>query len=406
MSTSDRLSAEIITTGTEILLGEIVDTNAAWIAQQLRDYGINLYYKTTVGDNEGRLREVLETAIARSDIIIVTGGLGPTADDITRDAIAKAVGQPLILHPPSLEAIRARFVQLGAVMTPNNERQAYMPAGATVIDNPVGTAPAFRVEKGRATIIALPGVPREMKHLMTTAVLPYLHERNGAAGVIRRRVLRTVGIGESAIDNELEDLMAGSNPTVGLAAHFGQVDVRITASAPTIAEADALLDPLEAAVRARVGRHIYSTTPNEPFPRFVVDLLTEQGAQVALLETVTEGRVTGALRTAQPGTDPVAALWTESDLDELGLAHPLEGALTEELAQEIAVQIRARGRADYGLVLLGRDDAAAGTVLALAGPGQAVARHLPFGGREPFNQRRAGNQALILLWRALTEAET
>jgi nicotinamide-nucleotide amidase len=168
------LNAEIVTSGTEILLGDIVDTNAAWIAQQLREAGVNLFYKTTVGDNEPRLRGVIELGMARSDVIIVTGGLGPTVDDITRDAIANATGCPLELHEGALATLQARFARFGATMTDNNRQQALIPHGAILIENPVGTAPGFIVETERCAVIALPGVPREMKQLMADTVLPYL----------------------------------------------------------------------------------------------------------------------------------------------------------------------------------------------------------------------------------------
>ena len=277
------LSAEIVTTGTEILLGEIVDTNAAWIAQQLRDVGVNLYYKTTVGDNEARVRSVIELGLERSDVIIVSGGLGPTKDDITRQAIAAATERPLVMNPDALETLKARFARFGAQMTENNLQQVMIPTGATLIENPVGTAPGFIVETERGTVIALPGVPREMKHLMQETVLPYLRERLNNQGIIRRRVLRMVGIGESAIDDRLQDFMTWSNPTVGLAAHTAQCDVRITARAESAAEADTMLDALEAAIRERLGSFIYSSTAEEPFAAVVARLLQHAGAQVAIL---------------------------------------------------------------------------------------------------------------------------
>ena len=221
--------AEIVTTGTEILLGDIVDTNAAWIAQQLREAGVNLYYKTTVGDNEGRVRGVLEQSMTRCDAIIVTGGLGPTVDDITRQAIANATSRPLLLHEGALATLKQRFERFGAQLTENNIQQAYIPQDALLIENPVGTAPGFIVETERCAVIALPGVPREMKQLMVDTVLPYLRRKAGESGIIRRRILRTFGIGESTIDMLLDDLMHSSNPTAGLAAHTGQCDIRIAA---------------------------------------------------------------------------------------------------------------------------------------------------------------------------------
>ena len=199
--------AEIVTTGTEILLGDIVDTNAAWIAQQLREAGVNLYYKTTVGDNEPRVRGVIEQSMARCDAIIVTGGLGPTVDDITRQAIANATGRTLVLHEGALATLKQRFERFGAQLTENNIQQAYVPQDSILIENPIGTAPGFIVETERCAVIALPGVPREMKRLMADTVLPYLRRKAGESGIIRRRILRTIGIGESTIDVILDDLM-------------------------------------------------------------------------------------------------------------------------------------------------------------------------------------------------------
>ncbi len=264
------LTAEIVTTGTEILLGDIVDTNAAWIAQQLRETGVNLYYKTTVGDNEPRLREVIRQSMARSDVIIVTGGLGPTVDDITRQAIANATGRPLVLHADALRMLQARFDRFGVKMTDNNRQQALIPDGAILIENPVGTAPGFIVEVEESAVVALPGVPREMMHLMTASVLPFLRQRTGGERVIRRRILRTFGIGESTVDALLGDLMQQANPSVGLAAHPGQVDIRIAANADMLSTAEALLDSVEQAVRALVGVFIYSTTPGETFEAVLV----------------------------------------------------------------------------------------------------------------------------------------
>ncbi len=399
MSAPKRLNAEIVTTGTEILLGEIVDTNAAWIAQQLRDVGVNLYYKTTVGDNAARVQEVLELALTRSDVIIVTGGLGPTVDDITRDAIAAAMQQPLVLDRTSLDEIRTRFAQFGAVMTANNERQAYMPASAVVIPNPVGTAPAFRVEDGRGMIIALPGVPREMKHLMTHAVLPFLRERSGDTGIIRRRVLRTVGVGESMLDSLIDDLMVASNPTVGLAAHFGQVDVRLTASGSDADEVGALLDEIEAEVRARIGEHVYSTTPDEPFADFLLAQLTAAGASLAVLDSVTQGRVVETLHKANPVATTFVAEWSPP-------AYEQNAPPSLALAEELATQARDARAATFGLALLAGDDDGAGeSFLALAGPHGVTAQRLPYGGRDGFNQLRAGNRGLVMLWHALTGKE-
>lgn len=250
-------SAEIITIGTEILLGEIVDTNARYLAQALRDNGIDLYRKTTVGDNARRIALALQQSLERCEIVITTGGLGPTVDDPTREAVALAVGVETEFRPELWEQIQSRFKRFGREPTENNKRQAYVPAGALAVENPVGTAPAFIIEDGVRTIISLPGVPREMEYLVEHAILPYLRQRYRLSGIIKSRTLHTAGAGESQVDDRIADLEALSNPTVGLAAHSGQVDVRITAKAGSPGEADRMIAPVEQEIRTRLGDWVY-----------------------------------------------------------------------------------------------------------------------------------------------------
>ena len=226
------MNAEIITSGTELLLGETVDTNSTYIARALRDIGVNLYFKTSVGDNVERMALALRQAFARADVVIITGGLGPTVDDVTREAVTQATGRELALYPECMAQIETIFARWGRAVSENNKRQAYLPAGAIPIQNPVGTAPGFILDTAEGTIIALPGVPREMERLMGDAVLPYLSGQLGAGGsIIKARTLRTVALGESWIDERIDAQMRCANPTVGLAAHSGIVDIRITARA-------------------------------------------------------------------------------------------------------------------------------------------------------------------------------
>ena len=250
-------SAEIITIGTEILLGEIVDTNARFLARTLRDVGIDLYRKTTVGDNPTRIAQAIQGSLQQCEIVITTGGLGPTVDDPTRQAVALAIGVENEFRPELWEQIQARFRRFNRTPTENNKRQAYIPKGAIPVENPVGTAPAFIVEVGKNSIITLPGVPREMKYLTKNAILPYLRQRYQLTGIIKARILHTAGAGESQIDDLIGDLEELSNPTVGLAAHSGQVDVRITAKADSEAHADSLIKPVEDTVRQRLGNWVY-----------------------------------------------------------------------------------------------------------------------------------------------------
>lgn len=251
------MNAEIITIGTELLLGEIVDTNSTYIARQLRDIGVSIYYVTTVGDNLERIAEAIRTSLERADVVITTGGLGPTVDDMTRQAVADATNRELEFRPELFEDIQERFEQFGVKMSENNRIQAFIPKGSIPVHNRLGTAPCYIVEEERGTVISLPGVPREMKGLMDVSVLPYLRERMGGKGIIKARVLHTAGIGESLIDDRISELMTWSNPTVGLAAHTGQTDVRITARADSEEEADEMIAKAETLIREKIGKFIY-----------------------------------------------------------------------------------------------------------------------------------------------------
>ena len=290
------MDVEIIMIGTELLLGEIVDTNATKIAKMLREIGVNLYYKTTVGDSEARLTEVLNIALDRSDVVITSGGLGPTVDDITRQVVADATGRRLIYSLELEQQIASRFRSFGRKMADNNRRQAYIPEGALPLPNPVGTAPCFLSEdiRGRGLIISLPGVPRELEYMMKNTVIPLLVERMGGAKVIKVRVLRTCAVGESNVDKGINGLMTGTNPTVGLSAHAGQTDVRITAKADTESEADTLIATMEAKVRERLGVAIYGVD-KESVPEVVGRLLNEKGLRLSVIDTLTGGQVVRGL---------------------------------------------------------------------------------------------------------------
>lgn len=292
--------AEIITIGTELLLGEIVDTNSRYIARTLRDEGIDLYWTSTVGDNVDRIAEAVRSGMARSEIIISTGGLGPTVDDPTRDAIAKAVEVETEFREDLWQQVIERFARWGHTPTENNKRQAYVPQGATAVKNPVGTAPAFIVETEKNAIIALPGVPREMEYLMQNEVLPYLRKRFNLKGIIKARILHTAGIGESQIDAVIGDLEAGSNPTVGLSAHAGQVDVRITAKAESHDEANQLIEEVEADLRERLGDAIYGADKDTLENAALVNL-QEKGWKLTVVEAGLGGRLTqGMADTGNP----------------------------------------------------------------------------------------------------------
>ena len=291
-------NAEIISIGSELLLGQIVDTNASWMAQRLTDAGVNLFYKTVVGDNPGRMREVIEQALERSDIVITGGGIGPTQDDLTREIVADATGRELMLDPHLSEQIEQRFQRRGLIMTENNQRQAYIPRGAIPVENPNGTAPSFIVEDPRGVVFALPGVPFEMKWLFDNEVIPYLQRKFSLSETLTYRVLKVAEIGESSVDDRIGHLIAGSsNPTVGVLAHPGQVDVRIAAKAATVEDARSLIAPMEDEVRKLLGRHVFAAD-DETMEDAVGGLLRGRNATVAVYEDITAGLVTERLQQA------------------------------------------------------------------------------------------------------------
>ncbi|MEJ2708520.1 MAG: CinA family nicotinamide mononucleotide deamidase-related protein [Anaerolineales bacterium] len=309
-------SAEIITIGTEILLGEIIDTNAHYIARNLRDLGIDLYRKTSVGDNVQRIAQAIQQSMERCQIIVTTGGLGPTIDDPTREAVSLAVGVEQVFRPELWEQIQERFRRFHRHPTENNKRQAYIPKGSIAVENPVGTAPAFIYETNEHAIISLPGVPREMEYLMENAVIPYLKKRYNLKGIIKARILHTSGVGESAIDDQIGDLEKLSNPTVGLAAHSGQVDVRITAKADSESQADELIAEIEQVIRERLGKWIYGADEESLEEKALLNLY-QKGWSLAVVEAGLGGELIRRLAAIQTSFRGGEVLTQQPNLDEL-----------------------------------------------------------------------------------------
>ena len=336
------MKAETISIGTELLLGQITDTNAVWIAERLSEVGVDLYFRTTVGDNVGRIVDAIRHALTRADVIITTGGLGSTVDDMTREAVAKATDRDLVLDEELLAQIRRLFEKWGRTMSENNVRQAYIPRGATPIENPVGTAPVFIVEHQGKYVISLPGVPREMKYLMETRILPWLREKTGGEWIILSKTLRTCSVGESQVDEKIADLEISSNPTVGLLAHPGQTDVRITAKARTRTEAETLIKEMEARVRERLGEWIYGEA-DETVEEVVARLLAARNWRIALAETNTAGKIAERLRARPEGTRILKAAMLLDNVTEL----------SEKNAATIAEQFRNVTGADVALAVLG-----------------------------------------------------
>lgn len=401
------VNAEVVAVGSELLLGQIVDTNSAVIARHFAAIGLDLYYKTTVGDNLPRLSATLRQALARSAVVVTTGGIGPTADDVTREAVAQATGRDLVFSEALWRQIEAFFAARGMKASESNRRQAYVPRGAIPIENPLGTAPAFIVEQGERTVVTLPGVPREMEYLLVTSVVPYLRRRLGLRGEIRLRVLRTVGLGESRVGERLADFMEkGANPTVGTLAHPGQVDVRIAAKGEDASACEALIAPVEAEIRRRLGEHVFGVD-DQTLEGVVADRLRACGARAAVVEVGTAGLV--AARLAPAAGEALAAGLVLPDLEaarRLGLEVAGEDAGPQ--ARRLAEAVARWARVVVGVAVVvgaaGDRDQAGAVAVGVSRDGESRERTWQLGGDPASTRLRAAVLALDHLRRALPGA--
>ena len=352
-------TAEIIAVGTELLLGSIVNTNAQEISQALSTLGINVFWHTVVGDNPARLSEALDIARKRADILITTGGLGPTYDDLTKQTICAAFGQTLILHRDILEEIR-RFYEGGihAPMPENNTQQAELPEGCTVFDNPVGTAPGCAFESGGVHVLMLPGPPHEMRTMLRRCAIPYL--RSLSSEVIVSHDIMTFGMGESFVDQLLHEKMAGMrNPTLATYAKPFEVRLRATAKAASVEEAEAMLSPVLEEVCATLGPVVYGVDVSG-LPQACFRLLEERGLTLATAESCTGGRAAEKL-TALPGASRVyrggvVSYWTDIKQEVLGVPAQLlsqHGPVSEPCARAMAQGVRRITGADLGVSVTG-----------------------------------------------------
>jgi nicotinamide-nucleotide amidase len=403
------LQAEIIAVGSELLLGQIVDTNSAVIARHFAAIGIDLFYKTTVGDNLGRLTATIDQALRRSDVVVTTGGIGPTADDVTREAVAAATGRELVFSEDLMRQIEAFFATRGLRVSPSNRRQAYIPQGALAVENPVGTAPAFIVEHDGKTVITLPGVPREMEYLLVNRVVPHLRQRLRIAGEIRLRVLKAVGLGESRIGELIADFMEkGANPTVGTLAHLGQVDIRIAAKAADGEAAERLIAPVEAEIRARLRDAVFGADATT-LESLIAARLRETGERIALVEAGTAGLASERLAGAAPDVFAGGVvLGSIEGADRLGIdPRKLDGPT--ERAQALAAAAAAWagvavGAATYLEPLADATPPVTRVLVALSRNGRVEAREHRFGGDAPSIRIRAATLLLDLVRRALPAA--
>ncbi len=408
-------SVEIVTIGTEILLGHLVDTNAPYIARRLADAGIDVFAKHSVGDNTDRLALMLAGALERADGVITTGGLGPTVDDLTKDAVGRAVGRELALHEPSLRAIEARFAAMGRVMTGNNSRQAMLPQGSVVLDNPHGTAPGFVALRADGKFVAsMPGVPREMKPMLAERLIPWLTQRFGVRGAIYTRTLHTVGISESELDRRIEDLFRSlENPKIAVLAHNGRVDVKIMAKAADTDDAEAMLAPLAAELRERIGSGYFGDDATT-LESAIIEELARRAHTLGTAESCTGGAiadalvgVAGASRVFRGGVVAYANEVKISLLDVPEATLAAVGAVSEETALAMAQGARRRLGVDLAISTTGVAGPDGGTPekpvglvwFGLATADGAEAVRLTFPGTRSDIRTRATTAALSLLWR-------
>lgn len=402
----DSPNAEIVAIGTEILLGEITDTNSVHLARQLRDIGINVFFMTTVGDNLGRIADAISAALERAEIVITTGGLGPTVDDMTRQAVADAFGRPLEYHASLYRSIEERFRGFGVKMTANNRQQAYLPQRATLIENPVGTAPAFLVESERGLVISLPGVPREMKYLLTESVIPSLLQRY-ELGIIVARTLRTAGIGESSLDDKIgKDILNERNPSVGLAAHHGAVDVRITAKAEDRAHAVRLLDQMQKRLEARISDDVFGVD-DATLEEVLWNHLRDSNSTIYVTEAGLPGVIGDAWnadsqRLRRRYYDDPQQVFEHFDVN------PADISLTA-FATDVAARIRKREGVDASIVVLSypnlddNADLEQGSAVAIATASGTRFRGYGFGSRSSLAREWISRWGLASLWPMLRD---
>ncbi|MBI4314086.1 MAG: competence/damage-inducible protein A, partial [Candidatus Omnitrophica bacterium] len=406
------MQAELIAVGTELLLGFTLNTNAAFLSRKLAELGVDCYHHVTVGDNPVRLKETLVGALKRSDCVITCGGLGPTVDDITLATIAKTLERPLVLDQDILTQIRGRFQRLGIPMPQSNLRQAYVPRGAIILPNRIGTAPGFILPLRKKILIALPGPPRELEPIFITQVLPWLEKRASPEAVLISRTLKLTGITESEVDEKVSDLLKlKGETTVGIYAHPGQVDLRITAKHKTKAGAGHNIRRIEQEIRKRMGALVYGAD-DDTLEEIAGKLLGRQRKTLSVAESCTGGLV-GHRITQIPGSSAYFVGGAVSYADAvksgfLGVPPGLlrkQGAVSEEVAKAMAQGIQKLARASVGLAITGIAGPAGGSkekpvgliYIALSNGKQVLCRRYTLTGDRSTIKWKASQSALDLL---------
>jgi len=411
------MRAEIISIGTEILLGEILDTNAQYVASRLPALGIDLCWMTQVGDNLGRLSEAIRRAWERSDLILTTGGLGPTEDDLTREAIAAVLDEPLSVDGELEAQLRAFFASRGLVMPERNVKQAALIPSARPIPNPRGTAPGWWVEREGRILVAMPGPPVEMERMWEKEVTPRL-SKLATGGVIVSRTLKTMGIGEGSVDEMVGPLLGSTNPSLAVYAKPDGVHLRITAKAGSREEAERLIAPMEEEARGILGNTIWGAD-DETLEAAVGAMLRERGLSVATMESCTGGLLASTITDAAGSSSYFKGgfvAYTAEMKIALGVDEELvrrHGVVSQEVARDMARAVRERLAADFGIGITGvagpepLEDKPVGTIhICLDDPdtsGQAIS--YTFAQSRAAIKRRAVTTALFVLRRALLGRE-
>ena len=353
------MTVEIIAVGTEILLGNIVNTNAAYLAEKCAGLGLSCYHQDVVGDNEERLSETIRLALTRADIILLSGGLGPTQDDLTKEAAAKVMGKELYLHEPSREAIRQFFAERNLEITENNWKQAMVPEGAVVVENPGGTAPGIIIAENGKHVVLMPGPPGELIPMFEKSIMPYL--AGLTSGVIYSQTVKICGVGESKAESMVEDLVsAQNNPTIATYAKTGEVHLRVTATAPDEKEAKKLVKPMIKELKGRFGNHVYTTDSEVTLEKAVVDLLAANKLTACTVESCTGGMLSARLINV-PGVSEVfksgyVTYSNKSKRKLLGIKKNnlmKHGAVSEQIAREMAKTAAVLARTDVSVSTTG-----------------------------------------------------
>jgi len=410
------MRAELLFIGTELLLGQIVNTNAAYLGENLARLGVDVYHSSVIGDNIGRISDAVTLALSRSDLIIVSGGLGPTADDVTRESIARGIRRELVYDPDVMASIEGRFKRANIEVRPIHRKQAYVFAEKChVINNTVGSAPGLIIEVDGKYIIAMPGVPHEMIRMCENFVFDWIAEKSGV-GTIKSRSLKICGLGESTVAERIEDVMEGlQNPTIAFLARPGDVTVRISAKAANDAEAIALISEVEEQVRAKLGSHVYGEGP-QTLEIVTGTLLAQNHSTIAVAETCTCGWIINRLVDV-PGSAKffnhgIVACNEEIVKKLLNVSEDIikqYGLISAEATSQMAENIREIAQADYSLAVTGILDANCATdekplgltYIALASQNGVQCVENRFWGERPTLKQRISQAALDLLRRRL-----